>query len=67
LLVDAGACEQVDNPAGLAAAVSLLLKDANLRHDMGERGRRVVEKNRGALQTVLEMIDSQLARNSTPL
>jgi 3-deoxy-D-manno-octulosonic-acid transferase len=60
LLVTAGACEQVDSPAGLAQSVTRLLKDANLRHEVGERGRLVVEKNRGALQTVMDIVGKQL-------
>ena len=60
LLVSAGACEQVDSPADLAHAASRLLADANLRHAIGERGREVVAKNRGALQTVMALIANQL-------
>ncbi|MGB5261161.1 MAG: lipid IV(A) 3-deoxy-D-manno-octulosonic acid transferase [Gammaproteobacteria bacterium] len=60
LLVAAGACEQVDSPADLSKAVIRLLRDANLRHEIGKRGLRVVEKNRGALETVMDMIDRQL-------
>jgi 3-deoxy-D-manno-octulosonic-acid transferase len=61
LLVAAGACEQVDSPAGVEKAAIRLLQDANLRHEIGERGRVTVEKNRGALQTVMDMIDRELS------
>jgi len=60
LLVTEGACEQVDSPAELVRSVTHLLQDANLRHDIGERGRRVVERNRGALETVMGLIEQNL-------
>jgi 3-deoxy-D-manno-octulosonic-acid transferase len=60
LLLQAGACEKVANPAELADTLDRWLGDANERHRVGEQGRRVVEKNRGALQTVLTMIDRRL-------
>jgi len=60
LLLEAGACEKVNNTGELAATLNRWLEDANERHRVGERGRQVVEKNRGALQTVLEMVDRHL-------
>jgi 3-deoxy-D-manno-octulosonic-acid transferase len=60
LMVQAGACEVVDSGDELAATLGRWLSDANERHRVGERGRQVVEKNRGALQTVLTMIDRHL-------
>jgi 3-deoxy-D-manno-octulosonic-acid transferase len=60
LLLQAGACEKVDDTAGLLRTVSLWLEDANERHRVGQRGRQVVEKNRGALQSVLAMIGRHL-------
>lgn len=60
LLQQAGACEKVGNTAELAATLGRWLGDANERHRVGEQGRQVVEKNRGALQTVLAMIDRNL-------
>ena len=60
LLLQAGACEKVDDTAGLLRTVSLWLEDANERHQVGQRGRQVVEKNRGALQSVLAMIARHL-------
>jgi len=60
LLLQAGACEKVDDTAGLLRTVSLWLEDANERHLVGQRGRQVVEKNRGALQSVLAMIARHL-------
>ena len=60
LLLQAGACEKVEDTAGLLRTVSLWLEDANERHRVGQRGRQVVEKNRGALQSVLAMIGRHL-------
>jgi len=60
LLLDAGACEKVENPAELEQTVIRWLGDANERHRVGEQGRLVVEKNRGALKAVLEIVDSYL-------
>ena len=42
---------------GLARVVSRWLGDANERHRVGQCGKQVVEKNRGALQAVLDMIN----------
>ena len=63
LLLQAGACEKVGNTAELAATLGRWLGDANERHRVGEQGRAVVEKNRGALQTVLAMVDRHLQDN----
>ena len=60
LLLQAGACVKVEDVAGLSETVSLWLEDANERHRVGQRGREVVEKNRGALQSVMAMIDRHL-------
>jgi 3-deoxy-D-manno-octulosonic-acid transferase len=51
----------VRNTAELKEAVQSWLLDANERHRIGEKGRETVEQNRGALTTVLGMIDSYLA------
>jgi 3-deoxy-D-manno-octulosonic-acid transferase len=60
LLCIAGACRKVESVAGLERVVRGWLEDANERHAAGEYGREVVEKNRGALAAVLEMIGQQL-------
>ena len=63
LLLQAGACEKVGNTEELAVTLGRWLGDANERHRVGEQGRAVVEKNRGALQTVLAMVDRNLPDN----
>jgi 3-deoxy-D-manno-octulosonic-acid transferase len=60
LLLQAGACEKVENTAGLLTTLSRWLGDADERQRIGQRGREVVEKNRGALQSVMAMIDRHL-------
>jgi len=60
LLLSAGACEIVENIPGLQKTVARWLGDANERHRVGERGRLVVEKNRGALKAVLKIVASYL-------
>ena len=57
LLLQAGACEKVETTAELLQTVSRWLEDANERHHVGQQGRQVVEKNRGALKSVMAMID----------
>ncbi|MEZ5541537.1 MAG: lipid IV(A) 3-deoxy-D-manno-octulosonic acid transferase [Pseudomonadota bacterium] len=61
LLLVAGACRKVESVAGLERVVREWLGDANARHQVGEQGRAVVQRNRGALAAVLEMIDRQVA------
>jgi 3-deoxy-D-manno-octulosonic-acid transferase len=61
LLLTAGACRQVMNPAELQDTVRRWLQDSEERHRVGDRGRVAVEQNRGALATVLGMIANQLA------
>jgi 3-deoxy-D-manno-octulosonic-acid transferase len=60
LLQQAGACVKVEDVDGLSDTLSLWLEDANERHRVGQRGRATVEKNRGALQSVMAMIDRHL-------
>jgi 3-deoxy-D-manno-octulosonic-acid transferase len=55
-LVEAGAVTTTAGADELSAAVSSLLVDAPRRQEMGERGRRVVEENRGALERLLAIV-----------
>jgi 3-deoxy-D-manno-octulosonic-acid transferase len=56
LLIEEGAARQVDNEAELADRVTAWFDDASARAEVGERGRRVVEQNRGALQRLVELV-----------
>ncbi|MEN8205302.1 MAG: lipid IV(A) 3-deoxy-D-manno-octulosonic acid transferase [Pseudomonadota bacterium] len=60
LLIDAGAAVKVADPDELLQTVTHWLDDANERHRVGQLGRQVVEKNRGALQAVMAIIDRYL-------
>ena len=60
----AGACRQIEDEHQLADTVIELLKDADARFAMGERGRRIVADNRGALEAVLELIEGHLGPGS---
>jgi len=61
LLVATGACRIVDDPAQPADAVGSLLSDAAKAAELGFAGRRVLERNRGALGRLLAMIEPLLA------
>jgi 3-deoxy-D-manno-octulosonic-acid transferase len=60
LLIDAGAAVKVADTDELLQTVTRWLADANERHRIGQLGRQVVEKNRGALQAVMAIIDRYL-------
>jgi 3-deoxy-D-manno-octulosonic-acid transferase len=60
LLLQAGACVKVEDSRELLSILGRWLGDANERHRVGLRGSEVVEKNRGALQAVMAMIDRHL-------
>ena len=60
LLERVGVCRRVENVTDLAAAVSHWLMHADERQRAGERGRQTVEKNRGALASVLEIVERYL-------
>jgi len=60
LLVDCGAARQVKTRQQLVQAALELLSDANLRHHMGDLGRQVVARNRGALEQVMRMLAGHL-------
>ncbi|WP_295449946.1 lipid IV(A) 3-deoxy-D-manno-octulosonic acid transferase [uncultured Thiodictyon sp.] len=64
LLVAESAAVQVDNAAALADLMTQWLTNAALRTRVGERGRLVVERNRGALARLIELIEGQLAGNA---
>ncbi len=56
MLREAGALWQVRDARELAAAVETYLHDGDLRHTNGEKGRKVVENNRGALHKLMEIV-----------
>lgn len=56
ILAAAGAVRVVAGAEDLAAQVRELLADANLRHAMGEEGRRVCQMHRGAAERVVRQL-----------
>ncbi|HEX3844243.1 MAG TPA: lipid IV(A) 3-deoxy-D-manno-octulosonic acid transferase [Steroidobacteraceae bacterium] len=60
LLCECGAAEIVRNGAELGARVAALLADQSMRVERGSHGRAVVDRNRGALEKLLRLIDSLL-------
>jgi len=57
LLVEAGAAVRVADTGALLQTLAGWLGDANERHRVGQQGRQVVERNRGALQDVMAIIE----------
>lgn len=60
-LLASDAARQVNDEHQLAETVIALLNDADLRYSMGQQGRQVVEENRGALQSLLDIIEAHAA------
>ncbi|NEV60628.1 lipid IV(A) 3-deoxy-D-manno-octulosonic acid transferase [Thiorhodococcus minor] len=58
MMVREGAAVRVADAAGLAALMQAWLSDAALRAQVGEQGRAVVERNRGALDRLVAVIDA---------
>ncbi|MEJ2761459.1 MAG: lipid IV(A) 3-deoxy-D-manno-octulosonic acid transferase [Gammaproteobacteria bacterium] len=56
LLAGAGALYRVSTAVELASRVDCLLKDANLRHGMGEKGRQAVLASQGTLHRLLDSL-----------
>ena len=66
LLRDDGALLQVENVAGLEAALALLIDDAPRRRAMGAAGRLAVERERGALARTMQLIAELLPPEKGP-
>ena len=59
LLLEKEAAIQVDDAEALAAVCERWLRDANLRHDTGQRGQQVVQDNKGALERLLGLLSTR--------
>lgn len=64
LLLEANALQQIQNPQQLAPALQTLLANSELRLQMGRRGRELVQKNRGATQRVVGLVERLMAISS---
>jgi 3-deoxy-D-manno-octulosonic-acid transferase len=56
MLVAAGAVVQVRDKQQLTATMRSWLQDPGLRNSVGEKGLEVVERNRGAVDRLMEII-----------
>ena len=61
-LCAANAAVQVKNSIELSKQVIVLFADANLRHAVGQNGRGFVDRNRGACDRVINLIDDVIKR-----
>ncbi len=61
LLLEAKALQQIDNATALANVAIQLLSSKDDRLLAGQRGRQVVEENRGAVEKVVKIIANHLA------
>ena len=60
LLESAGAIKKVVDVDGLADAVVMWLNDSTLRSEAGEKGLKVVEQNKGAVEAHLALLQELL-------
>jgi 3-deoxy-D-manno-octulosonic-acid transferase len=61
MFIEKGACCIADDAEQLTGVVEDLLSDYDKAKERGELGRRILERNRGALQRLLAMIEPLLA------
>ncbi|MDJ0793671.1 MAG: lipid IV(A) 3-deoxy-D-manno-octulosonic acid transferase [Woeseiaceae bacterium] len=62
LFIDLGACLKVDTPSELGETVARLLEDKDEARRLGSTGREVLEKNRGALERLLVLLEPLLVK-----
>jgi 3-deoxy-D-manno-octulosonic-acid transferase len=60
MLMDVGAACQVASARELGEQALAMLNDANLRHNVGDRGKKFVETNRGSLDRLMHIIEQEL-------
>ena len=65
MFVELGACRMVNNSSELAATVSDLLADTAGAKAMGNKGREVLQRNRGALGRLLGLLEPLIGGRST--
>jgi 3-deoxy-D-manno-octulosonic-acid transferase len=61
LLLEVGAVQQLEKPEQLADAILRCLNDKKLAQQRGEAGRKRIERERGALERTLKIIEQYLA------
>ena len=62
MFVNIGALTRVADPEQLAVAVTRLLQDRATAHRLGRLGRDVVQRNRGALDRLLSLLEPLIAK-----
>ena len=65
-LVEAGVVRTVADASELSETVAGLLADPGKRVELGQRGRRVVEENRGTLKRLLALVTPLLDEELGP-
>lgn len=58
-----GASITVSNAGQLGSAIADLFADPDTANDIGNRGRDIVQQNRGSLQRLLEMVEPLISKN----
>jgi 3-deoxy-D-manno-octulosonic-acid transferase len=61
MFIEKGACRIANDAEQLTDVVEDMLSDYDKAKERGELGRRILERNRGALQRLLAMIDPLLS------
>ena len=65
LLIKRGAARRITSAEALARVVIDLLRSPNLRDEAGEQGQKVIQENRGAVKTVMQLVANQIdSKNS---
>ena len=64
MFVELGACRMVNNASELAATVSDLFADKAAAKVMGDKGREVLQRNRGALDKLLGLLEPLIGNNA---
>ncbi len=65
MLTEAGVLHYVYSSLELADKVCLLFEDANLRHNIGEKGREVIELNKGNIDRLMDLLKPYLTIDAT--
>ena len=66
MFADTGASQIVHNGEELAQAVLPLLKDEDLAQAIGQKGKQIVESNKGALQRLLVLLEPLVDQVGNP-
>ena len=64
MFLDLGACHLVNNAAELADAVAELLGNPREAAAQGSKGKEIVQRNRGSLARLLDLLDPLISENS---